>query len=210
MRLFFSALRGEFDKAIREVQAPIARAATLAIRDAGEAAKAEGRADIASAGFGKKWQNALRADYFPKRKDSMHPAALLRHKIPYAGVFEDGAAISGKPYLYLPLDTVPLGSTGKPLTPKQYASRVGPLSSGKTKDGKPLLFGKGSRSTILKATDKVTRLRRGAVKRGIRKISVPLFVGVPTVNIRKKFNLRRIFARAGDRLGELYVKNFKP
>jgi hypothetical protein len=38
---------------------------------------------------------------------------------------------------------------------------------------------------------------------------VPLFVGVSTVNIRKKFNLREIFARAASRLGELYVKNLK-
>lgn len=209
MRMFFTALRGEFEKALREVRQPIAEAATAAVREAAEGAKKEGRLDIAGAGFGKKWQNALRADVYPSRGVSMSPAALMRHKIPYAHVFEDGATITGKPLLFLPLPTVPLGGTGKPLTPKQFTARIGPLTPVRGKSGRVLLVGKGSRATILRATDKVTRLRRGAVKRGILRQSVPLFVGVPRVTIRKKFNLRAIFARAGDKLGELYVKNLK-
>lgn len=210
MRLFFSALRGELEKAVNEIQKPIAEAATAAVKEAAEVAKTEGRANIAQAGFGKKWQNALRADFFPKRGISMRPAALVRHKIPYATVFEEGATIRGKPLLWLPLPNVPLGRGGKPLTPKQYISRIGPLASIKRPGKRPLLVGKGSRRTILRATEKVTRLRKGAVSRGLRKESVPLFVGMEQVRIPKKFNIIAIAQRAAGRLGEFYVKNLKP
>jgi hypothetical protein len=209
MRLVFAALTGQFEKAIAEIEMPIAAAATAAVRDAAEQAKADGRADIAAAGFGKKWQNALRADLFPKNQASMHPAALLRHKIPYAGVFEDGATIGGKPLLWLPLKTVPLGTGGRQLTPRQFIARIGPLVSVNIPGRRPLLVGKGGRSTILRATEKVTRLRKGAVARGIRSVSVPLFVGIEAVAIRKKFHLRDIFSRAGASLGAFYLKNLK-
>jgi hypothetical protein len=50
------------DTITREIQRPIAKAATAAIREAGEIAKRDGRASIAAAGFSRKWQNALRVN----------------------------------------------------------------------------------------------------------------------------------------------------
>jgi hypothetical protein len=71
---------------VEEMQRPIARAATAAIREAGEIAKRDGRASIAAAGFSRKWQNALRVNFYPPQGDSMRPAAFIFHKIRYAGV----------------------------------------------------------------------------------------------------------------------------
>jgi hypothetical protein len=38
---------------------------------------------------------ALRVNIYPPQGDSMRPAAFIYHKIRYAGVFEEGAVISG-------------------------------------------------------------------------------------------------------------------
>ena len=53
----------------------MARAATAAVREAAEMAKSAGRANIATAGFSRKWQNALRARIFPPNHDSMRALA---------------------------------------------------------------------------------------------------------------------------------------
>jgi hypothetical protein len=97
LRLIYSALRGEFAAELQKIEQPIAKAATAAVREAAELAKAEGRVSIAAAGFSRKWQNALRARLYPPNRDSLRPAALIYHKVPYARVFEEGALIHGKP-----------------------------------------------------------------------------------------------------------------
>jgi hypothetical protein len=185
MRFFLSSVRGEIDNAVRELQRPVAEAATAAVRDAGNAAVKDGRAGIARAGFSQKWQNALRSDVYPKNRVSMRPAAHIRHKIPYAGVFEEGATIPGRPLLWLPLPTVPVGPGGRRLTPKKFIAQGNQLVSVKRPGKRPLLVGK--------VGDK----------------SVPLFFGIPTVTIRKKFDVVAAVRRAAARLGEFYLKNLK-
>src|ERR1700745_2725921 len=85
---------------VGSLQRPLAKAATAALRDAGEIAKSNGRASIAAAGFSRKWQNALRVNIYPPQGDSLRPAAFIFHKIRYAGVFEEGAVIGGQPLLW--------------------------------------------------------------------------------------------------------------
>jgi hypothetical protein len=65
LRLTLSAVAGGFFRAVTEGERPIAKAATAAVREAAELAKTAGRANIAAAGFGRKWQNALRAKIYP-------------------------------------------------------------------------------------------------------------------------------------------------
>jgi hypothetical protein len=141
LRIALSDAETSFVKTVvKEMQRPIAKAATAAIREAGEIAKRDGRASIAAAGFSRKWQNALRVNFYPPQGNSMRPAAFIFHKIRYAGVFEEGAVIYGQPLLWLPLPNVPL-RRGRPMTPSQYARSIGPLVSVQ-RPGGPLLFPK--------------------------------------------------------------------
>ncbi len=193
MRLVLSDVSAQIRKAIKEMERPIAEAATAAVREAGLMAKAEGRANIAAAGFSQKWQNALRCDVYPKNGVSIGAAAHIHHKIPYAGVFEDGATISGDPLLWLPLPGAPIDADlrhgGRKLTPKKYIAQGGRLASVKRPGKRPLLVGKPGAGS-----DK----------------AVPLYVGVPLVNISKKFNITDAVRRAAARLGEFYLKHLKP
>lgn len=205
-------VKGEFEKAMAETIKPIAEAGTAALRDMSEIGKRDGRQAIAGAGFSKKWQNALRADVFPKRGASEGAAANFYHAIPYAGVFEEGAVIRGKPRLWVPLSTTPKISARKRLTPQSFTQAFGPLFALQN-SRKPILAAKlaVSKSAAKRGPPyKPTKagLRKGAADQGIVR-AVPVFVGVDTVNIRKRFELQRSFANAADQLPALYLKNLQ-
>ncbi len=92
LRLLYSAAKGEFEIAMRELYKPIAAAVSAAIAEASADIKAQGRVSIAKAGFSKRWQNTFRVETYPGRgKVSADAAALAYHKIPYVEVFESGA-----------------------------------------------------------------------------------------------------------------------
>jgi hypothetical protein len=210
----------ELAEAFASMKDPIAAAGSGAISEAGDIVKREGRADIAAAGFSRKWQNAFRVNVYPKRpKVSINAAALAFHKIGYAGVFEEGATIPGKPLLWLPLKSTPKRVGGKRATPAQYVRTVGPLFSINRPGKNPLLAGqialsrrgqKRGGTGRPQAGSKVTlsALRRGAG--GAPSRLVPLFVGLRSVDIRDRFSIREIVERAAARLAALYVKHLKP
>jgi hypothetical protein len=189
------AAKSFVDAVVKEVQRPIAKAATAAVREAGEIAKRDGRTSIAAAGFSRKWQNALRVNIYPPRGDSMRPAAFIFHKIRYAGVFEEGAVISGQPLLWLPLPNVPL-RRGRPMTPSQYARSIGPLVSIQRPGGPPLLFPKY----------RPGRRRRRAATGIDRK---PLYVGLSSVAIAKRFDIKGAAQNAATQLPSLFAKHLR-
>ena len=198
LHLTLSAIAGGFAEAMDEAQKPIARAATAAVAEAADIAQREGRRDIGAAGFSKKWQNALRSKVYPLRGVSMRPAAIVYHKVPYAAVFEEGAVIRGKPYMWLPLASVPMRSGGRRMTPSQYVRSVGPLVSIVSRSGTPML--------LAKYRAKGGRRRSGGGTRDQRK---PLYVGVAIAFIDKRFDIAGVVARASERLPALYEKHFE-
>lgn len=212
-QIVYSVGFGEFDAAIRAKYEPIARAAQAAVLAAGGIVKARGRADIAAAGFSTRWQNALRVEIFPQGKVvSANAAAFIHHNIGYAGVFEYGATISGKPMLWLPLKNAPKRIGRSRITPRLYRSRFGELVSLKSKSGRPLL-GARVRVTANQAKQKrprvaQSRLSAGAGGTGVLR-TIPLFVGVRQVTLKPKFSIRKICQAARDELPRLYFQNFR-
>ena len=187
--------RGFVDTIVKEIQRPIAKAATATIREVGEIAKRNGRVSIAASGFSRKWQNALRVNIYPPQGDSMRSAAFIYHKIRYAGVFEDGAVIGGQPLLWLPLPGVPI-RRGRPMTAAQYARSVGPLVSVQRPGKPPLLF----------ASPRAGRRSRRASAGAERK---PLYVGLTSVAIAKRFDIKGAAQKAAAQLPQLYAKNLR-
>lgn len=212
VRLTLSAVAGGFFRALTEGEKPMARAATSAVREAADLAKAGGRASIASAGFSRKWQNALQAKVYPRGRDSMRAAALIYHKVPYAQVFEEGAVIYGKPYLWLPLPNAPFGSGGKRIPPSKFRELVGSPLYTIRRPGKPLMLGANVRMTNARAGKSISLslLRRGRNPGGRGTVQlVPLYVGIDAANITKRFAIIDAIERAAARLPELYLKHFR-
>lgn len=178
MRLIFSAQQGALEEMVEEIEKQISDAKAGAVQEAADLAVKEGRANIATAGFSSRWQSALTSNFYPN-KDTGDPAALIFHRIPFAGVFERGMTIRGKPLLWLPIErNLPQGVH----TPKQYGKKLVSVNvAGKP----PLLF------------DPFNRLKG------------PLFFGTKSVNIRKRFDLYRIFARAAEQMQKFYDQRIK-
>ncbi len=202
-----------FLRAFMAAEEPIARAATAAVGEAGERIKVAARADIAAAGFSRKWQNALRVDRYPRGGEvSINAAAHVYHRIPYAWVHEEGATIHGQPLLWLPLSHAPDKIGRFRMTPRRYP---GPLQFVRRAGKPPLLVAKLglSRGRAKKGLGKVTlaAARKGAAGGGKNRVvrSVPMFVGISTVRLRKRFGILAIVRREAARLAELYAKHLK-
>jgi hypothetical protein len=208
LQLVFSAVKGEFDQALRAIYQPIAAAATGAIKDAAAQVKTEGRAAIANGGFGRNFQNALQVNVYPKTGTSANAAALAFHKIPYAGVFQTGADISGKPLLWVPVSDSPARASGQWLTPKTFPQLIGPLVAIKSKKGLPIL---ASPISSGRASSRVTvaRLRKGQRGQGTRITLQPIFIGLSQVRLTQRFDLLAVFRKAQAQLGQFYLNNLK-
>jgi Family of unknown function (DUF6441) len=120
-------------KMIREKQRSVATASVAALREASDDAVEEGRSDIAGAGrFGPRWQSGLKRRMVGATEDgepSLQAKAIIFHKFGFAGVFEHGAVIEGKPLLWIPTQE------GGPA-----ASRSGKTLTSATVRGQPMLF----------------------------------------------------------------------
>ena len=206
-KLRYSVPPNAFEEAFMGSSQKIVEAAHDAVAAAGEMAKTLARADIASSGLGQAFVNALRVDIYPRGRKSINATAHIYHKIPYAGVFEEGATIRGKPRLWLPLKSVPQEIGRKPMTPRLFNERVGKLNFVKRAGKRPLLFAKmkagrgGEPGTVT-----IPRLR-AAQRPGAKGpfVAVPIFVGLDSVRIRKRLNITAIVRRARDRLPQLYA-----
>ena len=203
-------VEGDMDKITGRARDRIARAATDAMRQAAGELKSKGRAAIA-AGMSSRFANAFQVKSFPTGGTSLSPAISAYHKIPYAGVFEDGETISGHPYLWLPLDSAPTGSGGKRMGPAEFAASVGVLYVMK-RPGKPPLLGAVVRETDARAKKpaSLALLKRGRNPKGRGTVRlVPVFVGVSNITDPKKFDLYEVARDVASGIGEMIVKNME-
>jgi Family of unknown function (DUF6441) len=165
---------------IRDKQRPVATAAVAALRETAANAVQEGRGNIAGAGqFKGGWVSGLQyrtQGATAGGEPSLQAKAIIFHKFGFAGVFEHGATIAGKPLLWIP--TTPGGPP---------ASRSGKKLTSATVRGKPMLFD---------ANDK-DRHRK------------PLYIGVPSARIPKKWRITEIVKEHAGKIAELFLKNFK-
>lgn len=211
LRFNLSILTGEFERRMKEMEEPIARAATDAMTEVQADVKREGRANIAGAGFSTRWQNALRVDLYPnKGLVSLEPAVFVHHRIPYAGVFEDGATVMGKPLMWVPLPTTPRRVGNRKVTPALLGDVD--LVPFRSKGGTPLLGASikvpRSQANVERPRVSLSALRRGTSgSRGVIR-TVPLFVGIRAARIPEKIDIAAICATARDSIPRLYAKFF--
>jgi hypothetical protein len=207
-------------------------AATLAMRDVAAAMKKEGRSNIRAGGLDSKFANAWRVSAYPAKGYAIDPAAFGRHNIPYADIFETGGAINsrGAGLLWLPLPTVP--KVGKRIARPRDLTGVD-LFSVNRPGRSPLLMAKirnagvnrnsrirgqvslaalraGTSADKIRATSRLKAKQRGGVKAsnaGANVVSVPLFHGVASVTLRKRFDLAGVTTRVAARFSEFYYRH---
>lgn len=221
LKLVYQAAIGQYEKAMSEIRTEIATAATASFRELGETIKKNGRANIGAAGFSQKWQNALRVTVYPANgKKSVSPAIYITHNIRYAEIFEKGGSIAGKPLLWLPLSNMKAKLGTRRATPRNITREMGNILF-RIKNTNLLAFkyyapkGQGSllvkdvSRAMLRSAVRTTRNSRRKAKPGMTLTTVPVFHGVSSVKIKKRFDLLTGFKRDAALFPALYLKNFK-
>ncbi|AEH88199.1 DUF6441 family protein [Mesorhizobium opportunistum] len=194
--IFLEAASGQFDKAMEDATSDVKKASMGAAHKAADIMKRDGRADIAAAGFGPKWQNALRVVVYPKNAESIQPTIQTYHKIGYSEIFEEGGSIFGKPLLWLPIEkNLPTRQGLHRVTPSFYVKNIGPLF--------PIY--RAGKAPLLAARVKTGRRN----KQGVAEMeTVPMFVGIDEVTLKDRFHIREIADQVADQLPGIFAAEF--
>lgn len=167
-------------------------AVTRAMQAAGQELKADWRAQITRAGLGARLARTIRSEAYPKRGESLEAAALVWTKAPQIiGAHDSGPLIRSKSgfWLAIPTEAAGKGRGGKRLTPGEWEQRRGlRLRFIYRKRGPSLLVAEGRLNS--RGIGVASRSKTG---RGLT--TVPVFILVPQVKLRKRLDLARDASR---------------
>lgn len=206
------ALRGDLEKIMKREAKAAERAVSLGIRETTNHLKMELRSQVTNAGLGARLSKTWRGASYPKGRMSINAAGFVWSKAPQIiTAYDKGAVIRSKRGAYLP---VPLPAAGKlagrrKMTPQNWELKNNQkLVFIKPKGSNPILVAenmrvrKGKRGGFAKASKTARRTGRGLT-------TVPLFVLVPQVSLKKRFDVKSAVTKWGRNLSSLVTQNWK-
>ncbi|PKP68314.1 MAG: hypothetical protein CVT82_15680 [Alphaproteobacteria bacterium HGW-Alphaproteobacteria-4] len=178
------------------------RAVTTAMREAGTGLKSAWRGQITGAGLGTRLANSIRLATYPKSGESLNAAALVWSKAPViVGAHDTGPLIRSKHGFWLAIPTAAAGKStrGGRISPGEWERRTGlRLRFIYRLRGPSLLVAEARLNTKGRAV-----VSRAKTVRGLA--TVPIFLLVPQVKLRKRLELVRDAERAVDAVPGLIV-----
>lgn len=164
------------------------KAVTAAVRDAGIGLRDNWRNQIVSAGLGQRVARTIRAETYPKRRDSLNAAAMVWSRAPVIlEAHNTGPLIRSADGFWL---AIPTEAAGKSLcagriTPGEWERRTGlRLRFIYRRSGPSLLIAEARLSNKGRAVRSRSKTGRGLT-------SVPIFLLVPQVRLSKRLDLER-------------------
>ncbi|MDO5704266.1 MAG: DUF6441 family protein [Paracoccus sp. (in: a-proteobacteria)] len=164
------------------------KAVHFGIRDAGNALKDAWRGQVTAAGLGQRLARTIRSETYPKHKHSLNAASMVWTRAPVLiGAHDTGPTIRSKDGFWLAIPTEAAGKSrsGKRPTPGEWEARTGLRLQFIYRRGRP---------SLLIAEARMTKHGRAAVSRsktGRGLASIPIFIMVPQVSLRKRLDLER-------------------
>lgn len=181
------------------------RAVSQAVSEAGNSVKSSWRAQITGAGLGQRLANTIRSEQFPKGRPSLSAAALVWSKAPVIiGAHETGQLIRSRNGFWLAIPTPAAGKSarGGRITPGEWERRSGlRLRFVYRRTGPSLLVVEGRLNARGRAVASRSRTGRGVT-------TVPIFLLVPQVQLRKRLDLARDAAKAQEAIPGAIVANW--
>ncbi len=178
------------------------KAVSQAVNEAGNGLKTAWRAQITGAGLGQRLARTIRSEQFPKSKPSLSAAALVWSKAAtIINAHDTGPLIRSKDRFWLTIPTPAAGksSRGGRITPGEWERRKGlRLRFVYRRTGPSLLVAEGRLDTKGRAVASRSKTGRGVT-------TVPIFLLVPQVQLRKQLDLARDTRAAQDALPGLIV-----
>lgn len=171
---------------------------TSAIRDASTELKTRWRAQIRAANMGRKLPNTIRSDAWPKGTISFRAAGKVWTTAPeIIGAHDQGTVIRSADgfWLAIPLPAAGRGRGGRRLTPLTWERQNNMPLRFVFRPGKPaILVADDARLRVGKRTSgraarKGGRRRKDGILTGAQ--TIPIFVLVPQVRLRKRLDLDR-------------------
>jgi len=198
---------GDLAEQMREVTTDGERAVSRAMAAAGTGLKNDWRGQILGAGLGTRLARTIRSAVYPKAVDSLNAATMVWTNAPKPiGAFEQGALIRSKNGFYLAIPTPAAGAKGignKRITPGGWEQRTGlRLRFVYRRNAPSLLVAESRLNTKGRAVASRSKTGRGVA-------TVPIFILVPQVNLRKRLDLARDGEAWANRVPGLIVSNWK-
>jgi hypothetical protein len=190
-----AALEGDL-KRIMELEVRAAqRALTAGIREATDGLKTELRRQITAAGLGSRLANTWRGEVYPKGQPSIGAAGYVWSKAPrLVRLYAEGVVIRSKQGLFLAIPTPAAGRFGdnrQKITPGAWERIHGMrLRFVYRRSAPSLLVADNARLTKRgRATANIGRRQGAAFTRLTGRTTVPLFILVPQVTVRKRLDV---------------------
>lgn len=181
------------------------KAVSAAMREAGSGLKNAWRGQIAQAGLGLRLANSIRSQAYPKSGESLKAAALVWSNAPVIiGTHDTGPLIRSKDGFWLAIPTAAAGKglKGGRITPGEWERRRGlRLRFVYRRRGPSLLVADGRMNSRGLGVASRSKTGRG-------KATVPIFLLVPQVKVRKRLDLDRDAERARNSVPGLIVANW--
>lgn len=181
------------------------KAVTAAMREASTGLKTAWRAQITGAGLGARLARTIRSEQFPKGRASLNAAALVWSKAPViVGAHDTGPLIRSKDGFWLAIPAAAAGKSlrGGRITPGEWERRTGlRLRFVYRRRGPSLLVAEGRLNTKGRAVALRSKTGRGLT-------TVPVFLLVPQVRLKKRLDLARDAEQARDAVPGLIVANW--
>ena len=203
---------GDLGKLMAEEIKAAEKAVTAGVSQATDGLKTELRTQVTSAGLGQRLPRTWRGQVYPKGKDSIQAAGLVWSKAPgIIRVYEEGATIRSKSGFFLAIPTAAAGrygDGGRKITPGRWEQHTGQRLRFVYRRNAPSLLvadglrvRRGKRGGFSRASSSALRTGRGL-------LTVPMFILVPQVTIRKRLDVAGAADRWVDRLPSLIVHNW--
>jgi hypothetical protein len=169
------------------------KAVSAAMREAGADLKSSWRGQITQAGLGRRLANSIRSQAYPRSGESLSAAALIWSKAPVIiGAHNTGPLIRSRDgfWLAIPTEAAGRGRRGGKITPGEWERRRGlRLRFVYRRRGPSLLVADGRLNSRGLGVASRSKTGRG-------QSTVPIFLLVPQVKLRKRLDLGRDAERA--------------
>lgn len=207
-----AALQGDLKQMMADELKTAERAVTTGVRQATDGLKAELRNQIASAGLGQKLANTWRGQVYPKGGTSLNAAGFVWSKAPeIVNAFGNGVTIRSSHGFFLAIPTEAAGKSamGKRITPALWEQAHGMRLR--------FVYRRGAVSLLVADNMRARTGKRGgfsaasasALRTGRGLTTVPIFLLVSQVTLRKRFDIDSAANKWTERLPNLVIQNWE-
>jgi hypothetical protein len=207
-----AALEGDLKRLLADELKAGEAAVKAGISEATDGLKLELRQQITGAGLSQRLANTWRGEVYPKCKNSLRAAGLVYSRAPdIVSAYENGAVIRSKHGLFLAIPTLAAGKAGggrQKISPGLWEKQHGAkLIFVYRRQGPSLLVAENRRARTGKRVG-FAKASASALKSGRGLTTVPIFVLVPQVTIRKRLDVDTAANKWISALPGLVVRNW--